>query len=116
MKDAIWQHLPPQFQSPWEEWHKEDGAGPWEVLLDMYIRPPKTTMVALHIPPQINPYVLWWAANLVATPPQKFSAGSPAKVKARKIPAEQVARVLEASIQLICEEDMVRQNFPRLVL
>ena len=105
----ISQRLPPQLRSPWAEWHKKDGAGQWAVVVDMPTRPLNTPHVVLDILHQIYPYVLWWAADLVATPQQKFPVGSPANVKICKVPAEQAPRVLEASTLLIREEEMVGQ-------
>ena len=107
--DPISQRLPPQLRSPWAEWHKKDGAGQWAVVLDMPTRPLNTSHVAPDILHQIYPYVLWWAADLVATPQQKFPVGSPASGKVRKILAEQAPRVPEASTLLIREEEMVGQ-------
>ena len=107
--DPISQRLTPQLRSPWAEWHKKDGAGQWAVVLDMPTRPLNTPHVAPDILHQIYPYVLWWAADLVATPQRKFLVGSPANVKVRKILAEQAPRVLEASTLLIREEDMMGQ-------
>ena len=75
----------------------------------MPTRPLNTPHVAPDVLHQIYPYVLWWAADLVATPQQKFPVGSPANVKARKIPAEQAPRVLEASTLLLRDEEMVGQ-------
>ena len=91
--DPILQRLPPQLRPPWAEWHKKDGAGQWAVVLDM-TRPLNTPHVAPGVLYQIYPYVLWWAANLIATPQQKFPVGSPANVKIRKVPAQQAPRVL----------------------
>ena len=93
--DPISQQLRPDLRSPWAEWHKKVGAGQWAVVLDMPTRPFNTPHVAQDILHQIYPYVLWWAADLVATPKQKFPVGSPANVKVRKIPTEQAPRVLE---------------------
>ena len=107
--DPISQRLPPQLRSPWTEWHKEDGAGQWAIILDMPTRPFNTPHVAPDILHQIYPYVLWWTADLVATPQQKFSVGSPANVKVRKVPAEQAPRVLEASTLLLRDEEVVGQ-------
>ena len=53
------------------------------------------------------PYVLWWAADLVATPQQKFPLGSRSSVKVRSVPVEQAPRVLEASTLLLREEEVV---------
>ena len=107
--DPISQWLPPQLRSPWAEWQKKDGAGQWAVVLDMPTRPLNTPHMAPDILHQIYPYVLWWAADLVATPQQRFPVGSPANVKVRKILAEQAPRVLEASTLLIRVEKMVGQ-------
>ena len=78
--DPISQRSPPQLQSPWAEWHKKDGAGQWAVVLDMPTRLLNTHHVAPDVLHQIYPYVVWWAADLVATPQQKFPVGSPANV------------------------------------
>ena len=107
--DPISQPLPPQLRSPWAEWHKKDGLGQWAIILDMPTRPLNTPHVAPGVLNEIYPYVLWWAADLVASPQQKFPAGSPADVKARKIPAEQAPRVLEASTLLLRDEEMAGQ-------
>ena len=60
--------------------------------------PAPSTPDILH---QMYPYVLWWAADLVATPQQKFPVGSPSGVKVRSVPVEQAPRVLEASTLLL---------------
>ena len=99
--DPILQRLPPQLRSRWAEWHKKDGAGQWAVILAMPTRQLNNPHVAPDILHQIYPYVLWWAANLVASPRQKFPVSSPANVKTRKIPAEQAPRVLEVSTLLL---------------
>ena len=51
----------------------------------MPTRPLNTLHVALDIVHRIYPYVLWWAANLMATPQQKFPVGSPSSVKVRSV-------------------------------
>ena len=107
--DCITQRLPPQLRSPWAEWYKKDGAGQWAVILDMPTRPLNTPHEAPNVLHQIYPYVLWWAADLVATPQQQFPVGSPANVKARKIRAEQAPRVLEASTLQLRDEEMASQ-------
>ena len=58
---------------------------------------------------QIYPYVLLWAADLVATPQHKFPVGSPANVKVRKVPDEQAPRVLEEFTQLLRDAEMAGQ-------
>ena len=73
----------------------------------MPTRPLNTPHVAPDILHQIYPYVLWWAADLVATTQQKFPVRSLANVKVRKIPPEQAQRVPKASTLLIREEVMV---------
>ena len=107
--DPISQRLPPQLRSPWAEWHKKDGSGQWAVILDMPTRPLNTLHVAPDILHQIYPYVLWWVADLAATPQHKFPVGSPANVKARKVPAEQAPRVLEASSPLPRDDETAGQ-------
>ena len=62
----------------------------------MLARPLNTPHVAPDVVHQLYPYLLWWAADLVANSQQKISVGSPANVKLRKVPAEQAPRVLEA--------------------
>ena len=96
--DPISQRLPPQLRS--------DGAGQWAVILDMPTRPLNTPHVTPDVLHQIYPYVLWWAADLVATPQQEFPVGSPANVKTCKISAEQAPRVLEASTLLLRDEEV----------
>ena len=105
--DPISQRLLPQLRSLWAEWHKKDRAGQWAVVRDMPTRPLNTPHVALDVLHQIYPYVLWLVADLVATPQQKFPVGSPANVKARKIPVAQAPHVLEASTLLPRDEEMV---------
>ena len=56
--DPISQRLPPQLRSPWAEWHKKDGAGPWAVVLDMPTGPLNTSHVAPDIVHQIYPFVV----------------------------------------------------------
>ena len=107
--DPISQWLPPQLRSSWAEWHKKDGPGQGAVVLDMLARPLNTPRVATDVLHQIYPYVLWWAADLVATPQQKFPVGSPANVKVRKVRAEQASRLLEASTLLLRHDEMARQ-------
>ena len=107
--DPISQRLPPQRRSPWAEWHKKDGPGQWAVIIEMPAMSLNTPHVAPDILHQIYPYILWWAADLVATPQQKFPVGSPANVKVRKVPAEQAPRVLEASTLLLRDEEMAGQ-------
>ena len=92
--DPISQRLPSQLGAPWAEWHKKDAARQWAIVLDMPTRPLNTPHVVPDILHQMYPSVLWWAANLVATPPQKFPAGSPSSVKVRRVPVEQALRVL----------------------
>ena len=75
----------------------------------MPTKPLNNPHVAPDVLHQIYPYVLWWAADLVATPQQKFPVGSPAHVKTRKIPGEQAPRVLEASTLLLRDEEMAGQ-------
>ena len=74
--DPISQRLPPQLRFPWTEWHKKDWAGQWAIVLDMPTRPLNTPHLAPDVLYQIHPYVLWWAADLVASLLQKFSVGS----------------------------------------
>ena len=66
-----------------------------------------------HVPPHIlhemYSYVLWWAANLVATPQPKLPVGSPSSIKVRSVPVEQALRVLEASTLLLHEHEVVTQ-------
>ena len=75
----------------------------------MPTRPLNTPHVAPDILHQIHPYVLWWAADLVASAQQKFPLGPPANVRVRKIPTEQAPRLLEASTRLMGEEEMAGQ-------
>ena len=107
--DPISQRLPPQLRSPWAERHKKDGSGQWAVILDMPASPLNTPHVAPDILHQIYPYVLWWAADLVATLQQKFPVGSRANVKVRKVPAEQAPRALEASTLLLRDDETASQ-------
>ena len=107
--DPISQRLLLPLRSIWAEWHKKDAARQWAVILDMPTRPLNTPHVVPDILHQVHPYVLWWAANLVATPQQKFPVGSPSSVKVRSVPVEQAPRVLEASTLLLCEEEVVGQ-------
>ena len=102
--DPISQRLPSQLRSPLLEWHKKDAARQWAVVLDMPTRPLNTPHGAPDILHQMYPYVLWWAADLVATPQQKFPVESPSSVKVRSVPVEQAPRVLEASTLLLREE------------
>ena len=68
--DPILQRLPSQLCSPWVEWHKKDATGQWAVVFGMPSRTLNTPHVAPGILHQTYPYVLWWAADLVATPKQ----------------------------------------------
>ena len=85
--DPIPQRLPPHLRPPWVEWHKKHGARQWAVILDVPTMPLNTPHVVPYVLHQIDPYVLWWAANLVAAPQQKFQVGSPANVKLGKLSA-----------------------------
>ena len=104
--DPISQRLPPQLRSPC---HKKDGVGQWAIVLDMRTRPLNTPHVPLDVLHQIYPYVVWWAADLLATPQQKFPVGSPANVKVRKVRGEHAPRVLEVSTLLLRDEEVVGQ-------
>ena len=73
----------------------------------MPTRPLNTPHVAPDVLFHIYPSVLWWVADLVAAPQQKFAVGSPANVKIRKVPVEQAQRVLKAFTLLIREEGVV---------
>ena len=75
----------------------------------MPARPLNTPHVAPDVLQQIYPYVLWWAADLFATPHEKFPVGSPANVKVRELRAEQAPRVLEASTVLLRNDEMAGQ-------
>ena len=58
---------------------------------------PLTPHAAPDVLHKMHPQVLWWAADVVATPQQKFRAWSPPRVKVQRVPGEQAPRVLEAS-------------------
>ena len=106
---AISQRLPSQLRFPCAEWHKKDSAGQWAASLGMPTGPlhaPHVTPSILH---QMYPYVLWWAADLVATPKQQFLMGFPFRVEVCRVPVEQALRVPQASTVLLREEDVVRQ-------
>ena len=75
--DLVSQLLPSPLRALWAKWHKKDAAGRWVVILDMPTLPLNTAYVAPDILHQMYPYVLWWAADLVATPQQKFPGASP---------------------------------------
>ena len=91
------------------EWHKKDGSGQWAVILDMPARPLNTPYVAPEALHQIYPYILWWVADLVATPQQKFPVGSPANVKVGKVSAKQAQCVLKASTLLLRDDETAGQ-------
>ena len=66
--DPISQRLLPQLQAPLVECHKKDAAGQWAVVFDMPTRPLSIPHVAPDILHQLYPRILYWAADLVATP------------------------------------------------
>ena len=72
-------------------------------------RPLNVPHVVSDILQQLYPQVLWWAANLVATPQQKAAVGSPTHVEVQHVPAEQAPRILEASTVPSHKEDQVGQ-------
>ena len=95
--DSISLRLPAHLRAPWAEWHKKDAARQWATIWEMPVCPlntPHVTPDGLH---QIDPRVLWSAADLVATPQQKFPSGSPTNMAFWKVPVQQAPRVLEAS-------------------
>ena len=73
----------------------------------MPTRPRDSPHVAPDIRHQMYRHVLWWVADLVATPQPKFPAGSPSHVKKQQVPVEQAPRVLEASTRSLRKENMV---------
>ena len=97
MLDPISQRLPLHFRVAWAEWHKKDVAGQWAVINGLPNHPLNAPRVAQGILHGMYSHILWWVVNLVATPQQKFPAGSPFNVQVRRVPAEQALRVLEAS-------------------
>ena len=101
--------LPPQLQAPWAQWHKKDAAGRWITVIDMPTRPPNAPHVAPDILHLMYPRILGWATDLLATPQQKFPAGSPSQVKVQCVPRAQAPGVLEASTLSLREDDMVGQ-------
>ena len=107
--DPISQRLLPQFRAPWAKRHKKDALGQWGVIIDMPTHPLNTSHITPDILHQMYLHILWWAADLPATPQQRFPAGSPSHVKVQRVQAEQAPRVLEASTLSLCEEDMVGQ-------
>ena len=86
--DLVSQSLPLQFRASSAEGHKKDAAGQWAVVIDMPTRPLNTPHVAPDVLHGMYTHVLWWAADLVATPQPKFVAGSPSHVKVKQVPAE----------------------------
>ena len=75
--NPVTQKLPSHIRSAWTEWHKKDASGQWSVISDLPARPLNVPHVAPDVLHQIYPYVVWWAADLVATQQQKNSLWDP---------------------------------------